>query len=112
MKCRAGGSAGSVLDLVQLFRFETQVVSAIASDPEEQCFGKRNSNGRGSAARTSTAYPKNKVVWAGVWVRERMLEEGRGPSVRTSEITVRSLPLPPDGKGWWEVLNDCSWSIM
>lgn len=105
MKCRAGGSAGSVLNLVQLFRFEMQVISAVTSDPEEQCFGKRNSNGRGSATRTSTPYPRNKVVWAREWVRKRMLEEGRGPSVRTSEITVRSLPLPPDGKGWWEVLE-------
>ena len=99
MNCRAGGSAGSVLNLVQLFRFEMQVVSAVTSDPEEQCFGKRSSNGRGSATRTSTAYPRNKGVWAGGWVRERMLEGGSGPSVRTSEVTVRSLPLPPDGKG-------------
>jgi len=57
MKCRTGGSAGSVLDLVQLIRFGMQVVSAVL-DPEEQCFGKRKPQWQRLSSKDKYSIPK------------------------------------------------------
>lgn len=53
--------------------------------------GRRNSNGRGSEASTSTAYPRNKVIWAGARLREMMLEEWEGPEDEDLESHIQEF---------------------
>lgn len=78
MKYRTGGSAGSVLDLVQLIRFEMQVVSALP-DPEEQCFGKSKLQWQRLSSKDKYSIPK-KPSHLGRTVGEREDAGGReGP---------------------------------